>query len=98
MNLMDWVIVIPSIQCGEGSWSGARYLGRSIEWMRHDFYELIRLGEAACVPDRCSDAAAFIASRSMPIDNFHYVGLFHSLSSRKVPQNNLTAVIWQNLT
>ena len=27
--------------------------GRSIKWMRHEFYELIRLGEAACVPDRC---------------------------------------------
>ena len=67
---------------GRGVGRGARYLGRSIEWMRHDFYELIRLGEAACVPDRCSDAAAFIASRSMPIDNLHYVGLFHSLSSR----------------
>ena len=66
---------------GRGAGRGARYLGRSIEWMRHDFYELIRLGEAADVPDRCSDAAAFIASRSMPIDNLHYVGLFRSLSS-----------------
>jgi len=62
-----------------GRGANAKYLGRSIEWMRHDFYELI--GEAACVPDRCSDAAAFIASRSMPIDNLHYVGLFRSLSS-----------------
>lgn len=84
---------------GRGAGRGARYLGRLIEWMRHDFYGLIRLGEAACVPDRCSDAAAFIASRSMPIDNLHYVGLFRSsLPAAKVPQNNPTAVIWQNLT
>lgn len=61
MDLVGWVIVIPSMQCGEGAGRGARYL--------------------ACVPDRCSDAAAFIASRSTPIDNLHYVSLFHSLSS-----------------
>ena len=36
--------------------------GRSIKWMRHDFYELIRLGEAACVPDgACREMFSMLA-------------------------------------